>query len=400
MKKIALRVALSIIVLLPTTAVVYVLFFQSMPTLEATYNNLPASEPAVVSVPWPDEGVATIGAVGYGLLDDSGNADEVVPIASITKLFTALAIMEQKPFEQGQDGETITFGQADQQLYTDYIAREGSAYPINAGDSLTQAEAMHALLIPSANNLADSLSRWAFGSEENFLRYVNDMAADMGLENTTIADTSGFSPESVSTPRELMVVAERVLQDPVLSEIVSKPSTVIDPAVGTIYNTNPLLLDQYVVGVKTGTTDEAGSNLIFAADFPLTETASTTIIGMVLGQPDRQTVINQSRSILQSGQKGLGFIEVVEPETVVGRYEVPWAEEVELVTNGGIMVGAWVGEAYQPQVEAERVEPGVQAQTEVGTLSVDHGSDTTSVPITTTDPIEPPSFWWRLLNIF
>ncbi|CAN5704591.1 hypothetical protein BH23PAT2_BH23PAT2_10240 [soil metagenome] len=398
------RGLLTVLVVLPVLAVisalVYVQFFQPSPTVEATYYDLPATEPADIGIPWPTEGIAALGSVGNGILAESEDADKPVPIASLAKLFTALAILEKKPLNENQEGELISFGPVDEQLYVDSVAEQGSSYPINAGDQLTQYEALQVLLIPSANNMADSLVLWAFGSEQDYLTYVNNMVSERGLEDTVIADASGLSPDSVSSARDLLAVAEDVLKDPVLASIVRQPQAVIDPTVGTILNTNQLLQEEFVVGVKTGTTDEAGANLIFAAEFPLTDTISETVVAVTLGIPDRQTNTIVSNQILQSSYLGFGFVEVVPENTAVGRYDVPWGEDVEIVSNGGITVGGWLGKSYQPTVNADVMEPNTTINQDVGVLEVIEGEEVTSVPVTTSSAISEPSLWWKLLNIF
>jgi|AntRauTorckE6833_2_1112554.scaffolds.fasta_scaffold01632_9 D-alanyl-D-alanine carboxypeptidase (penicillin-binding protein 5/6) len=398
------RGLLTVFVVLPvlavTTALVYVQFFQLSPTVEATYYDLPATESADIGIPWPTEGIAVLGSVGNGILAGSEDADKPVPIASLAKLFAALAILEQKPFNENQEGELISFGPVDEQLYVDTVAEQGSSYPINAGDQLTQYEALQVLLIPSANNMADSLVLWAFGSEQAYLTYVNNMVSEKGLKDTVIADASGLSPDSVSTARDLLAIAEDVLEDPVLASIVRQPQAVIDTAVGTILNTNQLLQEEFVVGVKTGTTDEAGANLIFAAEFPLTDTITETIVAVTLGIPDRQTNTIVSNQILQASYLGFGFVEVVPENTAVGRYDVPWGEDVEIVSNGGITVGGWLGKSYQATVSADVMEPNATINQEVGVLKVVDGEEITSVPVTTSSAISEPSLWWKLLNIF
>lgn len=378
----------------------YVVFFQPTPTLEVVAYELPESEPQPVNLAWPDDGIAAIGAQGYGLLADDGNADEQVPIASITKLVTALAILQVKPIQEGETGELITFSAADEQRYADTISENGSAYPINAGDQLTQYEAMQALLIPSANNVADSMVEWAFGSETAFLAYVADMLTEMGLEQTVITDASGMSAGSVSTPRELIEIAQFVLGDPVLASIVRQPQATIDPAVGTILNTNQLLREQYVIGVKTGTTDAAGANLVFAAEYPLTEDISETIIGVTLGQSERSVNTTVSNQLLRGAFANFGFVEVVAAETAVARYEVPWGEDVELITNGGITVGGWLGKSYQPSAVIDELEPPVDINQAVGSLQVQAGERVSEVPVTTSTVVSEPSFFWRLRHIF
>lgn len=400
-KKISVWVFGILLALAPISAIVYVQFFQEIPLLSPVIYEIEPNQPIATAFAWPDEGVATIGAAGYGLLESSEGANEQVPIASITKLFTALAIMREKPFEMGDDGEIITFGPRDEQLYIDTVNENGSSYPINNGEQLTQYDALQAMLIASANNVADSLVLWAFGSEKAYLEYVNTMVLDMGLSQTIIRDASGMSPETLSTAEDLMIVAGAVLDDPVLSGIVRRSQTVIDASVGTIFNTNQLLGEQFVVGVKTGTTDEAGANLIFAAEFPLTDDTSETIIGVTLGQPERSINTSVSTDLLYTSYENFGFIEVIPEGTVVGAYEIPWSDTtVDLISNGGLTVAGWTGKSYEPSIELEDGTPGIELNQEVGSITVAVGPRETTVPVTSTGTISEPSLWWRLMNIF
>ena len=374
---------------------VYAWFFFEPPELTITQAEMASSKPAEVSLPWPDDGIAAIGAVGYGVLADDGNADQVVPIASIAKLFLALALQQERPITVGQEGETIVFDQADAERFIATIEENGSSYPIEAGNQLTQREAMQALLIPSANNVADSLTEWGFGSEVAYLEYVAQMNEELGLEQTVIADASGMAAASVSTPRELIMVAEAVLEDPVLAEIVAQPQLTIDQAVGTAFNTNQLLQEQFVTGVKTGTTDEAGANLIFSANYPLTEDISETIIGVTLGQSEREVNTEVSSQLLVSSFENFGFVEVVEENTIVATYNVPWGEDVEIITNGGITVAGWLGRSYEPVVDVDVVDAPIGLTQEVGVLAVEAGNRRSEVPVVTTGTVTEPSFWWR-----
>lgn len=374
---------------------VYAWFFFESPELTITQAEMSASTPSDVSLPWPDDGIAAIGAVGYGVLADDGGADEQVPIASIAKLFLALALQQKRPITEGQEGETIAFDQTDAERFAATLEENGSSYPIEAGDQLSQLEAMQALLIPSANNIAESLAEWGFGSEVAYLEYVTQMNEELGLEQTVIADASGMAAASVSTPRELIMVAEAVLEDPVLAEIVAQPQLTIDQAAGTVFNTNQLLQEQFVNGVKTGTTDEAGANLIFSANYPLTEEVSETIIGVTLGQSEREVNTEVSSQLLVSSFENFGFVEVVEENTVVASYDVPWGEDVEIITNGGITVGGWLGRSYEPVVDVGVVDAPIGLTQEVGVLAVETGNRRSEVPVVTTGVVNEPSFWWQ-----
>lgn len=399
-KTVLISVFIGVPILLVAGVGVYAWFFFESPELTITQADMPASTPADVSLPWPDDGIAAIGAVGYGILADDGSADEQVPIASIAKLFLALALQQERPIAEGQEGETIVFDQADAERFVATIEEDGSSYPVEAGDQLTQREAMQALLIPSANNIADSLAEWGFGSEAAYLEYVAQMNEELGLEQTIIADASGMAAASVSTPRELIVVAEAVLEDPVLAEVVAQPQLTINQAVGTVFNTNQLLQEQFVTGVKTGTTDAAGANLIFSANYPLTDEIIETVIGVTLRQSEREVNTEVSSQLLASSFENFGFIEVVEENTVVATYDVPWGEDVEIITNGGITVAGWLGRSYEPNVEIDELGTPIELTEEVGVLVVETGSRRSEVPVVTTGTVGEPSFFWRYRAAF
>lgn len=393
-----LSALLGLAIIAPAGVLVYVGFFEDVAPVEPNMYTLDTVEGEPVSLPWPSDGVAAVGAKGYGVLETHGSADQPVPIASITKLFAALAIMEEKPFELGEDGETISITQADVEIYEDYVRQDGSTYPVDNGQQLTQYQAMQAMLIPSANNVADTMVTWAFGSEAAYLEYVNAMVAEMGLEDTIIADASGFSPESISTPSDLVLAGQAALDDPIIASIVSQSQADIVPGVETVYSTNQLLLEPSVVGIKTGTTDEAGANLLFAAEYELTETQKMTVIGVLLGQSNHEAVFSGSRSLLQAAYQGFDFIQVLEEETTVGVYEVPWAEDVPILSSGGAIVPGWKGADHTPEVEAEALEPGHEPGKQIGSLHIQHGKETTSLPLTTQGYIPQPSYWWKLRN--
>lgn len=386
---------------IPSGLIVYGGFFQEVPEVEATMYSLETVEGEDVSLPWPSDGAAAVGAEGYGVLAVSEEVNEPIPIASISKLFVALAVMQERPYEPGGDGARITMSQVDEDLYNDYVSQGGSAYPVNAGQQFTQQQAMEALLIPSANNMADTLVTWAFGSVDGYLEYANAMVDDMGLENTVLADASGFSPDSVSTPAELVLAGQAALENEVIAEIVSQPQAQIYPGVETVYSTNQLISDPSVVGIKTGTTDEAGANLLFAARQALTDTSETTIVSAVMGQPDRETLYNEAQNLLAGAYQGFGFVEVIGEETVVGEYQAPWMDQaIPIISSGGAIVPAWTGADLTPIAEAESIEPGNAPGEQIGTATIQHGAETTAVPLVTQGSISEPSFWWKVTNVF
>jgi D-alanyl-D-alanine carboxypeptidase (penicillin-binding protein 5/6) len=248
---------------------------------------------------WPAVGQAALGSVEEGFIARSTDAEKSRPIASMAKVITALAIMEKQPFALGQQGQTYTITNDDIASMSAYIVEDGSVKPLLIGMQITQYEAMQRMLIASDNNMADILSERVFGSKESYIAYANDMLRHMGLRQTVVADASGFNPATVSIPSELIILGINALKNPVIAEIVSQREAEI-PVVGIIKNTNELLGTDGIIGIKTGTTNEAGSCLLFAARLYTKEGGKKTIVGVIMGNTDHASLWNDTKKLLTS----------------------------------------------------------------------------------------------------
>src|SRR5207244_8680759 len=102
------------------------------------------------------------------------------PIASVAKVITAYLVLRVRPLRLGQDGPTITLTDADVADTDRRRGREESVVSIAAGEQLTELEALQALLLPSANNIAAVLARWVAGSADRFVAQVNAAARSLG----------------------------------------------------------------------------------------------------------------------------------------------------------------------------------------------------------------------------
>lgn len=255
---------------------------------------------------WPSSGQAAVGTVEEGLLARSSNNEKPRPTASMAKVITALAIMEKQPFKPGQTGKTYTLTSEDVAYYQAHAAKDGSVVPVYEGMVITQYQAMQMMLIASGNNIADTLVERVFGSAEAYDAYVQDMLERYGLHQTVVTDASGFDPATVSTPSELVAVGIIALKNPVIAQIVAQSHAYI-PGVGTIKNTNELLGSDGVVGIKTGTTDEAGSCLLFAAEHITNNGQKITIVGVNMGDKNASKLFNDSAALLASVKQGFGL---------------------------------------------------------------------------------------------
>ncbi len=207
------------------------------------------------------------------------------PIGSVAKAMTALLVVRVHPLAVGSSGPSLTMTGADVALYRHAQAEGGSAVPVRAGEVLTERDLLLALLLPSANNIAETLATWVSGTRVAFIAQLNATAAALGMEHTHFADPSGFSAQTVSSAADLVVLAESVVANPALAELVSVRQALLPD--GTIVRNLDILLGEQPgwLGVKTGWTGAAGGCLLFAARESYATNRGVTVWGAVLGQP-------------------------------------------------------------------------------------------------------------------
>jgi D-alanyl-D-alanine carboxypeptidase (penicillin-binding protein 5/6) len=243
---------------------------------------------AVPPTVWPAYGQAAFVATGRSQIQ-AGPNQHAAPIASLAKVMTAYVVLRDHPLQIGQGGPTITLTDTDV-ADTDRRAGQGeSVVAIAAGEQLTERQALQALLLPSANNIAAVLARWDAGSVEAFVDRMNATARSLGMTDTRYTDPSGYDDATVSTAADQVRIVERAMRLPAFASIVATPSATL-PVAGTVYNTNTLLGHGGFVGVKTGSTDAAGGCFAFRA-IRWIDGTRTTITGVVLGQPGNEQAV-------------------------------------------------------------------------------------------------------------
>src|SRR5436190_9514942 len=235
---------------------------------------------------WPAYGQAAV-QIGHSEVQ-AGPNQHAAAIASIAKVMTAYLVLLDHPLRPGQDGPTITLTDAD---VADTDRRRGQAesvVSIAGGEQLTEWQALQALLLPSANNIAAVLARWAVGSEDRFVSRMNAAARSLGMIHTRYTDPSGFDDATVSTAADQVRIVDRAMRLPMFASIVATPSATL-PVTGTVHSTNTLLGHNGFVGVKTGSTATAGGCFAFRA-IRWIDGKPTTITGVVLGQPGHDQI--------------------------------------------------------------------------------------------------------------
>lgn len=212
-------------------------------------------------------------------------SDQPVPIASITKLMTALLVAERtKP------DDIITVPKHG-------TTSEESQMGLLEGEQLRADDLMAGLLIQSANDAAVALAEQVAGSQEAFTKQMNERASAMGLRQTRFSNPSGYDKtedDSYSTARELSVLARASIAEPRIRALVALKEATVKTVGGRdiSLNTTNSLLGTYlpIGGLKTGTTDEAGPCLVSWVN-----SGDRQLLAVVLNSPDR---FQESKSIL------------------------------------------------------------------------------------------------------
>lgn len=376
---------------------VSVMLARPLPAITTDIQVKASAKVSEADIKWPAYGQAAIGAVGYGVLGTHGGK-EPIPTASMAKVMTALAVLKVRPLKTAEQGPTITLTQTDYEDYLNTLAVGGSNVAVAPGEEITEYEALQAMLLPSANNMANSLVRWAFGSEKAYLQFVNNFANSLGMENTTIADASGFSSETVSTAEDLTKLAVNAMDNPVLAEIAGQKSATV-PVAGTIYNVNNLLGSDNIIGLKTGNTIEAGGCFMAAAE---TEVNGQKIIAVsvIMRAPDRATALRDSVPLVNSVLNSFEKRTVITAGQKVAEANVPWQGKIALTAKNEISGTAWKQSDMQPSVKPKGLLPNTPADSNAGQLSVRFGRENYNSDIKLTQPIKSPPLTWRIMPVF
>jgi D-alanyl-D-alanine carboxypeptidase (penicillin-binding protein 5/6) len=235
---------------------------------------------------WPAHGQAA-----YATDAVAGRADgpqAAVPIASLAKVMTAYLVVTDLPLRPGQDGPTLTVTAHDVADTARRRAEEQSVVPLRVGEVLSERQALMALLLPSANNVAAMLSRLDGRSPAAFVARMNDMAHSLRMRHTHYTDPSGFDEHTVSTASDQLILARRAGANPTLALMMATREYPL-PYGPTVRNTDSVLGQHGILGMKTGSDDAAGGCFMFHARQRVGGRV-VDVWGVVLGQHGRHLI--------------------------------------------------------------------------------------------------------------
>jgi len=379
---------------------------RSVPSPSLTASMVMASrQPSPAQIAWPAVPEAAVSIDGLGQTWTSGSQMPERPMASVTKMMTAYLILRDHPLAAGQDGPALTVSAADEQAYKDGISNGDSGVAIKTGETLTERQALEALMLPSADDIAWVLAEWDAGSRPAFAAKENTVARSLGMDHTNYTDPSGLSPTTVSTAADQLKVVQAAMKNPTFAQIVSMQSATL-PVAGTVVNYNRQTGTNGIVGIKTGTTSQAGGCWAFAIKREIGGKART-VYGVVFGAPlspgnqQAAAAIEDGEDLADAMPKMMSQLTVLPAGTTIGEITVPWSKtQMPVVTSRALSGMAVAGSRITLNTHAQLPGgAGIAQDTEVGQVSANGVTGpAASTPVVTAGPVQKPSLMWKLFG--
>ncbi|ALO94426.1 D-alanyl-D-alanine carboxypeptidase [Streptomyces hygroscopicus subsp. limoneus] len=351
-------------------------------------------------LPWPGEGQGWMDVDGVGTMGHFGKQTPVA-IGSVAKTMTAYIILRDHPLKAGEEGPKIKVDATAEKEGGYNKAGESTLDTVKAGETLTEKQALSAVLIPSANNIARLLARWDAGSEAAFVKKMNATARELGMSDTTYTDPSGLKETTVSTAEDQVKLGRAFVKVPALVAISSAASWT-DPSGKFWPNYNELPYRIGAIGIKTGSTTAAGGNLLFASRKKVGG-QTVTIVGAILGQHKReilQTVNAVSKTALLAAQSALTSAKIVKKGDVVGYVDDRLGGRTPVVVTKDVTAAGWAGMKVKLSFASGTVPHSAKAGTRVGTLTVGDGSaGAVKVPVALQKDLAEPGIGAKLTRL-
>lgn len=360
-----------------------------------TYSAPTSSVPAL---DFPGYGATAVEATDFPESLRTSGDTKPRSIASITKIVTALVVLDHKPLRVGESGPSVAFNAEMQGLYAKYLAVNGEVAPMPSGLKLSEYQTMQVMLMKSANNYAGSLALWAFGSMDAYQKAAATWLDEHHLDDTTVHEPTGLDSRNRSTATDLVDLGQLALANPVVKEIVGTEHVTV-PGAGEITNSNKLLGVDGIEGIKTGTLDEAGACLLFAATYERGG-RDVTVIGVMLGGVDHDSLDVDVQRLLRSVADNFQVVTLTHAGQTFGTFSTPWQDEADAVTAKAAEVLVWGKTKVRAKAHLDEVTLGTKGE-RVGTVRftvTDH--DPVTVPLVLERTIDDPGVWWRWTNPF
>ena len=318
------------------------------------------------------------------------------------KVLTALLVLESV-----EDlSTTVT-------LPDDFANVGESGIQLEPGETQTIEDLLYALMLRSANDAAQALAIAVSGTEEAFVKYMNDKTEELGLTDSTWQNPHGLDAEGhLTSAYDLAMITREAMKYPLFNQIIVTeqwtlpwPSNVYDRVV---YNYNQFLtLYEGADGVKTGYTDTAGNCLVASAT-----RNGMRLIGVVLNCPN-QTHYEQMELLMDYGFETYKPVQLASSGDVIAQIDIRHGDKstINAVLNNDIVIALPSNSTYQPVAQLDlpaSLEAPLDAEEPIGSISYsDEVGNVVEVPIYLEESVIRYTFadalksvWQRFIEAF
>ena len=380
--------------------------FNTLRVIAVTVAMAPALAPtfalAQISQPQPPE----IAARNYLLIDVTANQvlgakDIDVPIeqASLTKLMTGYLVFD------ALRAKKITL---DQRFPVSERAWKmpGSRMFIDPKMQVPVDDLIKGMIVQSGNDATMALAEGVGGSQENFVRLMNEQAKALGMKGTNYKNPEGLTePGHLTTARDLSILAQRLMQEfpEYMHYYATKQYHYEGTPASNGTNRNTLLFrDPTVDGLKTGHTAAAGYCLVSTAKRTMPQVGERRLLSIVLGAASANARATESQKLLNWGYTAFDSVKLFDAGQPVATPEV-WKGQAGTIQIGqphAIVVTVPAGSAGKLKTEVVRQDPLIAPFTKgqsMGTLKVTlDGQAVAEVPLVALEAVEQAGFFGRL----
>jgi len=361
-------------------------------TLSLNLPKVPQATKSVVT--WPSLGEATFSAEGYDFMF-SNAPPKPVSTASMAKVITVLCVLEKRPLKLGETGPTLTMTADDVMRLQQQYDQGGSHLAISEGEQLTEYQMLQAIMLPSANNIADSLAVWAFGSLEQYQKYAQDFVQRHGMLQTHIGpDASGFDPSTTSTTSDLTKLGTLALANPVVMQVAGTKSAAFKTA-GEVYNVDTLLGNGILTGLKTGSNDGNSGGFIFTSNVKKGN-QSIDIVGAIVNAESASSAVAYSEKLAASIANNFEVVSYTRAGQRIGTAKTAWGASAIVVATQDTTIVRW---SENKLWHVEQLTPTTATQKkQIGTIRISTNGSKATTPISIIIPATPPSIVWRITH--
>ncbi|MFZ7134001.1 MAG: D-alanyl-D-alanine carboxypeptidase family protein [Eubacteriales bacterium] len=268
------------------------------------------------------------------------NSTEELPMASTTKIMTAITAIE--------------YGDLSEQVIIDDITPkiEGSSLYLKENDIISLEDLIYGLLLQSGNDAADAVAKHVVGSEENFITLMNEKARMIGAVNTNFKNPHGLhDKDHYTTAKDLALITQYAFNNDIFKEIVGtiKREITINNEKRVIFNKNRLVTEyEGGNGVKTGYTVDAGKCLVFSA-----ERDDMLLVGVLI---DSANIWTDSKILLDYGFNHYNLKNVLRKNEYLGSIYIDSGimDTLKIFSNEDVAIPISEGESIETKLNLNK----------------------------------------------